>query len=218
MVFNLLTFFAVGPLLGQTKQSVQAEIPYPFTVASNALPAGTYTFTVTEVGLEVRPAAGGMFRALIVTRLGGPTELFRDGTLVFDKMGDRRILSEVWIPGTDGVLVHSTPKGHAHDILLLSGANPGPGLSGSATYDRTCRRCHGPHGNGDESADKFFKIAIPRLDSAAVQSKSDAELKEIIAKGTSAMPPVEVEESGFRHRLPPQSVDAVIAYVRTFKQ
>jgi hypothetical protein len=32
------------------------------------------------------------------------------------------------------------------------------------------------------------------------------------------MPPVEIDESGFRHRLPPQDVDAVIAYVRTLKQ
>jgi hypothetical protein len=51
-----------------------------------------------------------------------------------------------------------------------------------------------------------------------VQSKSDAELKEIINKGGSAMPPVEIDESGFRHRLPPQDVDAVIAFVRTLKQ
>ena len=57
---------------------------------------------------------------------------------------------------------------------------------------------------GDKNADKFFNVTIPRLNSAEVQSKSDAELKEIIIKGTRAMDPVEIDESGFRHRLPPQ--------------
>jgi hypothetical protein len=51
-----------------------------------------------------------------------------------------------------------------------------------------------------------------------VQGKSDAELKELITKGSGAMPPVEIDESGFRHRLPAQDVDAVIAYVRTLKK
>ena len=54
--------------------------------------------------------------------------------------------------------------------------------------------------------------------SASVQGKSDVELRDIITKGSSAMPPVEVDESGFRHRLPAGSVDAVIAFMRTLKQ
>jgi len=91
-------------------------------------------------------------------------------------------------------------------------------ISGKTAFDLTCSRCHGPAGMGDKRADKFFNTTIPRLGSAAVQSKSDAELKEIITKGSRAMDPVEVDESGFRHRLPPQSVDAVIAFVRTLKQ
>jgi mono/diheme cytochrome c family protein len=93
-----------------------------------------------------------------------------------------------------------------------------PNVSGRVAYDRTCSRCHGPAGRGDERADKFFNVTIPRLSSAEVQSKSDAELREIITKGSRVMPPVEVDESGFRHRLPPVDVDAVIAYVRTLKQ
>jgi hypothetical protein len=43
-------------------------------------------------------------------------------------------------------------------------------------------------------------------------------LREQISQGSRLMPPVEIDESGFRHRLPPQDVDAVIAYVRTLKQ
>ncbi len=185
LAFNLFTFFAVGQIFGQTGQGVRVEVPYEFTVASKVLPAGTYTFSVTDSGLQVRSVNGGTFRAPILTRLGGPTEFLRDGTLVFDKMGGHRILSEVWMPGADGILLHSTPKGHSHEVLLFSGANQNSNLSGSAAYDRTCRRCHGPDGMGDDRADKFFNTTIPRLSSAAVQAKSDAELKEIITQGTT---------------------------------
>ena len=215
---NLFTFLVAGPILGQMGQTVQVEIPYDFNVASKVLPAGKYTLSVAGSTLGVQSASGGgVLHAPILTRLGGPTEFYRDGTRVFDKADGRRILSEVWMPGADGVLVHSTPSNHGHEVLLLSGLNPDPNLSGSAAYDRTCRRCHGPDGKGDERADKFFNTTIPRLSSAEVQGKSDAELREIITKGTSTMPPVEIDESGFRHRLPLQSVDAVIAYVRTLK-
>jgi hypothetical protein len=209
---------AVGPVYGQIVQSVRTDIPYEFVVTSKALPAGTYTITLTHAGLEVQSAASGVVLAHIITRLGGTTEFLRDGTLVFDKSGGQRILSEIWMPGQDGILVHSTPKDHSHEILLFSGSNQNSNLSGAAAYDRTCRRCHGVNGNGDERADKFFNTGIPRLSSAAVQGKSDAELREIITKGSRKMDPVEIDESGFRHRLPAQSVDAVIAYVRTFKR
>ena len=81
--------------------------------------------------------------------------------------------------------------------------NRAQGGSGKTTYNLTCARCHGSDGGGNTQADQFFHTNIPRLNSAAVQSKSDAELKETIAKGIRAMPPVEIEESGFRHHLAP---------------
>jgi len=219
MPFILVTFFTVGPAFGQTGQVVHVGIPYAFTFASKVLPAGTYTFSETLYGLQVRSATGETYTARIISRLGGPTEFLRDGSLVFDKTGGGRILSEVWMPGTDGILLQSTPKTHSHEIFMFSsGLNQNPNASGRVAYEQTCSRCHGPTGKGDKGADKFFNVTIPRLSSAEVQSKSDAELREIITKGSREMPPVEIDESGFRHRLPPQSVDAVIAYVRTLKR
>lgn len=219
MGLSLFTFLAVGPAFGQA-HSVRVEIPYAFSVGSKALSAGTYTFSLaadSPAWIEVRSANSMEMRARVVTRLGGPTE-FQDGSLVFDKTGGTRVLSEVWIPGTDGILVHVMPKGHMHDILMTSEASPNGNLTGKAAFDQTCRRCHGPTGAGEARADKFFNTTIPRLNSAAVQSKSDAELKEIITTGRRGMPPVEIEEAGFRHRLAPELVDSVIAYVRTLKE
>jgi cytochrome c5 len=218
MAFLLVTFLAVGLAFGQVGQRTRFEIPYEFTVGSKVLPPGTYTFSVDNFGLRMESATGGAYRAIIKARLGGPTELFRDGSLVFDTTGGGHILSEVWMPGTDGILLQSNPKPHNRMILLASYLNPTGNVSGKAAYNLTCGRCHGPDGKGDGGADKFFNITIPRLSSAAVQGKSDAELKEIITQGTHVMPPVEIDESGFRHRLPPQDVDAVIAYVRTLKR
>jgi hypothetical protein len=215
IAFSLFTFFVAGPIFGQ---GVRVEVPYDFTVGSKVLPMGTYVFRVTDLGLQVVSAKGVTFRTRILTRLGGPTEFLQGGALVFDKVGSDHILSEVWMPGEDGILLHNAPKDHHHELLMFSAESPNPNLPGSAAYNQTCRRCHGPEGKGEERADKFFNTTIPRLNSAAVQQKSDAELREIITKGTSTMPPVEIDESGFRHRLPVESVDAVIAYVRTLKQ
>jgi cytochrome c553 len=218
MGFVLVTFFAVGPTFGQKAPFVRAEIPYEFTVSSKVLPAGAYTFSVDDSGLRVQSASGDVIHALIIARLIGPSQFLREGSFVFDRTGGGRILSEVWIPGEDGMLVHSNPKSHSQEVFLFSALSQTSSVSGRAAFNLTCARCHGPNGRGDERADKFFKTTIPRLSSAEVQGKSDAELREIITKGTSQMPPVEIDEAGFRHRLPQQDADAVITYVRTLKR
>lgn len=219
MAVVLALFCAAGAALGQGVEAVRAQIPYQFTFGSKVLPSGAYTLTVTKFGLQAESASGEMYRATIITRLGGPSALLSGGSLVFDKSGAVRILSEVWIAGADGILLHSTPKNHTHEVVLLSeGLDEKGALSGKSAYNQTCIRCHGSEGKGEKSADKFFNTAIPRLNSPEVQTKTDAELKEIIMKGSNAMPPVETDDSGFRHRLPPQDVDAVVAYVRTLKK
>lgn len=38
-------------------------------------------------------------------------------TLVFDKAGERRTLTEIWLPGQDGYLVDSTKAEHQHDVV-----------------------------------------------------------------------------------------------------
>jgi cytochrome c553 len=217
-VFVVLSVSA-GSAFGQIEQRVRIEIPYEFTVGSQVLPAGTYTFKVEHVDrLKVESATGAWANPHIIARLSGPAQFVRDGTLVFVKTDRGRILSEVWMPGKEGLLLYPSPKNDSRDFLILSFLSQTGTVSGKAAYNLTCGRCHGPDGKGDERADKFFKVTIPRLSSTEVQGKSDAELRKQIAEGSKLMPPVEIDESGFRHRLPPQDVDAVIAYVRTLKR
>jgi mono/diheme cytochrome c family protein len=212
-----VTFFTAGPAFAQT-QAMQVEIPYKFTFGSKALPAGKYTFSVNGYEVITQSSGGERFRQNTITEISGPGEFLEVGSLVFITTGGGHILSEVWIPGTDGQLLYSDRKVNTREFLLASYLDQTRAVSGKAAFNQTCGRCHGSDGMGNARADKFFNIAIPRMNSALVQGKSDAELKELINKGSAVMPPVEIDVSGFRHRLPPQDVDAVIAYVRTLKR
>lgn len=218
LTLTLLSTFTVCCAFGQARTTARAKIPFEFSVAGKVLPPGMYTFSLPGdfTFLMVQGENGQSVRSSVVTRLGGPTE-FRDFSFVFDTGDGSHVLSEVWLPGSEGVLVHSTPKGHSHEMVV--GAPPaGSALTGKAAFDRTCRRCHGPGGQGEPAADSFFKTKIPHLSDAYVQSKSDAELADIIANGKRAMDPVRIEDAGFRHLLPSDSVQAVVAYVRTLKK
>jgi len=222
MAFILVTFFAAGMALGQSSfgPSVHFNIPYAFTVGSKVLPAGTYTFS-TSLGfmkLTVQSEKGVLATAPVICDISGPNELFDGGYLVFDKTDSGLILSEVWISGKGGELLHPIPKGDSRLGLIGTSLNMKRSYPGKTVYGLTCARCHGDNGMGNPEADKFYNITIPRLSSAAVQGMSDAQIRLQITQGGSAMPPVEIEESGFKHRLPPQDVEAVIAYVRTLKQ
>ncbi|MCW5980302.1 MAG: cytochrome c [Bryobacteraceae bacterium] len=90
--------------------------------------------------------------------------------------------------------------------------------AGKTVFDKTCAQCHGPEGKGDLSADKFYQVRIPRLNSEYVQGKSDQELKEIITKGKKKMTPVRPGQPTAEHKLKAEWVDDVIAYVRTLKK
>jgi mono/diheme cytochrome c family protein len=220
MAFILVTFLATAWALGQAGAPVRFDVPYAFTVGSKTLPAGTYTFSISPEAsrLKVESTSNGSIGVSIITLIHGPNELFRGGSLVFERKNGGLILSEAWLSGSDGALVHSISKGG--DRVVISGASLDANrtYSGKAAYSLTCARCHGDNGKGNPEADKFFGLTIPRLNTAEVQSKTDAQLREQITQGDSLMPPVEIDESGFRHRLPPQDVDAVIAYLRTLKQ
>jgi mono/diheme cytochrome c family protein len=196
--------------------AIQVDIPFGFSVGKSALPAGTYQF-VTEQNNSRINIRGPKDSAIanVISQLGGAT-IVPDPTLVFDVSEGTRTLSEVWIPGSSGLLLHTIPSNHNHEVVVALPKEFSK-LSGKDAFDRTCKRCHGVGGKGDADADKFFKKQIPRLNSDYVQTKSDDELKTVITQGKSEMPPVRLDRPGMGHLLPPDSVAAVIAYVRTLK-
>lgn len=75
-----------------------------------------------------------------------------------------------------------------------------------AQYVRNCSLCHGNDGRAQTSMGKALKAAD--LTSSAVQSKSDPELNQQIAKGKGKM-------AGYENILGKKGVEDMVKYVRT---
>lgn len=72
-------------------------------------------------------------------------------------------------------------------------------------YTQHCAMCHGQDGKGETPIGKKFQI--PDLHSAAVQTKTDAELTQIIDNGKQKMP-------AFKTQLKPEQVKDLVAFVK----
>jgi hypothetical protein len=119
LVTVLVLFAASGALV--YAQSAEVNIDFPFTVAGKALPAGKYTVEMPDANsIAVRGAAGAGVM-VVLTQLGRHDK-DKDLELVFDKVGDAYLLSEVWFPDQDGYLLLSTKEAHSHAVL--GGSNP----------------------------------------------------------------------------------------------
>ncbi len=92
-------------------------------------------------------------------------------------------------------------------------------MGGKQVFEKTCHNSHGPEGKGSPTANSFWKVNIPRLDSKYVQDKKDAELRKIITGGMRKMEPVRMDMPTAPHRrkLTSTQIDSVIAYLRTLK-
>ncbi len=82
--------------------------------------------------------------------------------------------------------------------------------AGQATYDKSCKSCHGADGTANPNIAKMMKVEKRPLGSAEVQALSDDELKQIITDGKGKMPKV-ASVTG-------KSAADVMAYVRTLKK
>ena len=107
---------------GQAPQRVTAKIPFSFTAAGKVLPAGEYDFTSNTDSSMMRVAASGsgnpQVLQQIITRLSSAIHTTpRDAHIVFDRIGDSHILSEIWIPGFDGYLMNPTKATHQHVLV-----------------------------------------------------------------------------------------------------
>jgi mono/diheme cytochrome c family protein len=74
-----------------------------------------------------------------------------------------------------------------------------------STFKAQCAMCHGQDGSSNTPTGRSLKI--PDFRSAEVQGKSDAELAQVIAKGTSQMP-------AFKNDLSNDQIHTLVGYVR----
>jgi mono/diheme cytochrome c family protein len=86
----------------------------------------------------------------------------------------------------------------------------GDASAGKATYDRSCKGCHGADGTPSAAMAKSLKVDMLHLGDPAVQKLSDDELKSVITSGKGKMKAIK-SVSG-------KAADDVVAYMRTFKK
>lgn len=111
----VLTFGVVVGHAQRPKGLVQ--IPFSFTAGGSELPAGTYRIS-TETNnphfLRIRNDAGDKtVMCSVLTRLSASQSTKAE--VVFDRVGEKRILSEVYLPGADGYQLSGTKGEHTHE-------------------------------------------------------------------------------------------------------
>ena len=85
------------------------------------------------------------------------------------------------------------------------------------TWKAKCSSCHGAAGKGD--TEKGQQMKIPDMTSAEFQARKDDEFRNAILNGVKKEKGgVKQEMDAFKGDLTPEQVDALIAYIRTFKK
>jgi cytochrome c6 len=90
--------------------------------------------------------------------------------------------------------------------MLGASAAGADNAAGVAVFKSKCVTCHGADGGGTPVG-KSLKVADLR--SAAVQSRSDTDLTQVISDGKNNMP-------GFKGTISDDEITAVLAHVRIF--
>jgi len=121
MMAGLAVMLLAQIAYGQATAGVlRVAVPFSFTAAGKEFPTGTYLFKREGSGrISVSSASGKATALLAVITLLARSSDADDHLLAFDKVGDARVLSEVWLQGKDGALVHSTPGEHEHEVVKL---------------------------------------------------------------------------------------------------
>lgn len=123
--FIIIAAFVVAFVAGGAAayaQTTNADIGFPFVAGGKDLAPGKYSVEVTAAG-QVSLTGPDRNRILlpIVTMLGRH-DRDADPEFVFDKVGGKLLLSEVWMPGRDGCLLLTTKESHDH--VVMGGSNP----------------------------------------------------------------------------------------------
>lgn len=82
--------------------------------------------------------------------------------------------------------------------------------AGQASYDKSCKGCHGADGTPNPGIVKMMKVDMKDLKSPDVQGMSDDAIKAIITGGKGKMHPIKTVTGS--------SIDDVVAYVHSLKK
>jgi hypothetical protein len=120
VVLSLLTLLTAGHVYGQLRL-LKADIPFAFHSGGKELPAGQYAFSSDTNGSTIKivgAGKGSSVQAIVQTRMAAEIHTTpNDSHIVFDKVGEVLTLSEVWVPGKDGFMLHLTKGKHEHKVV-----------------------------------------------------------------------------------------------------
>ena len=93
-------------------------VDFAFVAGKTECAPGTYDIDTTggRIGLRSKDVKGAQVQLLPITRLGRHDK-DTDTEIIFDKVGDKLILAEIWLGGQDGYLLVSTPGAHEHRVI-----------------------------------------------------------------------------------------------------
>ena len=121
VVLIVATFFAALTVQAQSV-SQRVNVPFKFNLADKAYPAATYFIRYDGATDTVEFLGNGknmLARTKVITKLALAPGARSDGKvrLVFDQVGEERYLSEVWMPGAEGLLLRATSERHKHETV-----------------------------------------------------------------------------------------------------
>jgi hypothetical protein len=122
MAMSLFALLAVTLAYGQLPAQ-RSKVPFKFNAGEKTLPAGEYQFIRESQSMSWVTIRGThnteVVRVKIITLLAREGRSDDYVRIVFDKVGQDYFLSEVWLPGSDGLLVGSTKGEHQHEIVKV---------------------------------------------------------------------------------------------------
>jgi hypothetical protein len=111
---GLVVLALAGAMAGtgysQMTDRVEAKIPFEFVVSGKVLPDGAYVATRGTSGLlTIRSLDGGNVVLAQATYARSNTPR-KEATMVFDRLGDRYFLTQIWEPGNNAGVQLSRSK------------------------------------------------------------------------------------------------------------
>jgi hypothetical protein len=123
---KLRNFFVIGvcvvalaAVVAFAQAPLKGTIDFAFTAGTKTLPAGTYDFVWHDNTQTFQATDNANHESLVpvITRVAS---MMPDlNAVVFDVVGGKYILAEVWMPGEDGFILATTKGKHEHKILKM---------------------------------------------------------------------------------------------------
>ena len=104
----------------------------------------------------------------------------------------------------------------ASSVLLSATARAEVDKKTERLWKANCASCHGATGKAD--TEQGQKMKMTDMSAPAFQAKKDDELQNAILNGVKTQTGgVTQQMDGFKDQLTPDQINALVAYVRTFK-